>query len=46
MRLLVTIQSIQSEAAKNGKIADQIASWIKMNLRGIRQRYALELKKK
>ncbi len=45
MRLLVTIQSIQNEVAKNGKVADQIASWAKMNLRGLRQRYAQELEK-
>ncbi len=46
MQLLVTIQSIQDEAHHNGKGADQIASWIKMNLRGLQQRYAQELEKK
>ncbi len=46
MRLSVTIQSIQNDAVKHGKCADQVASWIKMNLRGLRQRYAQELEKK
>ncbi len=46
MRLLVTIQSIQNDARKNGKLADQVASWVKMNMRGLRQRYAQELEKK
>ncbi len=45
-RLLVPIQSVQTEVIKNGKSADQMASWIKMNLRGLRQRYAEELEKK
>ncbi len=46
MLLLVTIQSIQNEAMKNGRGADQMASWIKMNLWGLRQHYAQELEKK
>ncbi len=46
MQLLVTIESIQNEALANGKEAVQVASWIKMNLRGLRQRYAQELEKK
>ncbi len=37
MRLLVTIQNIQDEAHRNGKGADQIVSWIKMNLQGLQQ---------
>ncbi len=46
MRLTVMMQSIQNEARKNGRVADQLASWVKMNQRGLRQRYAQELEKK
>ncbi len=37
MRLLVTIDSIQTEARNNGKDMVQIASWVKINLRGLQQ---------
>ncbi len=37
MRLLVTIDSIQTEAHNNGKYTVQIASWVKINLRGLQQ---------
>ncbi len=42
----MTIESIQNEAHANGKEAVQIASWVKMNLWGLRQQYAQELDKK
>ncbi len=46
MRLLVTIDSIQALAHQNGKDAMQVASWVKINLWGLRQRYAQELERK
>ncbi len=46
MLLLVTIESIQDEAHTNGKEAVQVASWVKMNLWDLWQRYAQEWEKK
>ncbi len=46
MRLLVTIDSIQALAHDSGKDATQVASWVKINLWGLQQRYAQELEKK
>ncbi|MCP4547104.1 MAG: hypothetical protein GY835_11615 [bacterium] len=46
MRLMVTIRSIQTNTRKHNRPAEQISAWIKMNQRGLRQRYAQELEKK
>ncbi len=46
MRLMVTIRSIQTDARKHDQPAEQISAWIKMNQRGLRQRYTHELEKK
>ncbi len=46
MCLMVTIRSIQTDARKHNRPAEQISAWIKMNQWGLRQHYAQELEKK
>ncbi len=46
MRLHITVDSIQEEAQKNGRVANQIASWVRINEQALCQRYAQELEEK
>ncbi len=46
MRMAVVIQSILADAWKHNRLAQQMAAWIKMNLRGLRMHYAQELERK
>ncbi len=46
MRLRVTIAGIREDARQNNQDAAQVASWVKINERAFRQRYAQELEEK
>ncbi len=46
MQLQVTMDSIQAEVHQHGQDAMQVASWVKINMRALRQRYAQELERK
>ncbi len=46
IQLPVVIQSIPNEARKHNRLAQQMAAWIQINERGLRQRYAQELERK
>ncbi len=46
MHMTMVIQSIQADARKHNWPAQQMAAWIKINLQGLRQRYAQELERK
>ncbi len=46
LRLPVVIKSILDDARKHHRSAQQMAAWIKVNLRGLWQRYAQDLERK
>ncbi len=46
MRMAVVVQSILTDTRKHNRLAQQMAAWIKMNLRGLRMQYAQELERK
>ncbi len=46
MRLCTAIGSIQEDAQQHSKSTDQFASWVHINERALRQRYAQELEEK